>query len=189
MPEQKKIICRIVVEILGKPEQHVVNTLKLLLKKLKEDEKGVKITKGTVHKPKKEENFFSAFAEIEIEIDDLSVLSNICFDYMPSSVEIIEPESMELKSVKLSDFVNDLMARLHDVDMRLKSITTQNLALDDNCFSLLKNIVVLSLKQKQKTLREMEADVGIPENQLQVFVKRFVEEGFVEKKGDKYALK
>lgn len=188
MPEKQKITCRLIIEILGKPEQHVVDTLRALLKKLKE-EKGVKITKGTVHKPKQEGNFFSAFSEIEAELDDIALLSNICFNYMPSSIEIISPEKLDMNPLMISDFINDLMARLHEVDMRLKSITSQNIVLDSNCLSLLKNMFILALKQKQKTMKELTEDTGIPEEQLKIFIKRFTEGGLISKKGEKYLLK
>ncbi len=189
MAEQQKIICKLVIEVLGKPEQHVTDTLKLLLKKMRDEEEGVKILNGKVHKPKKEGDFFSSFAEIDAELADFALLSGICFNYMPSSIEIIEPEKLDLKALKISDFINDLMAKLHDVDMRLKSITSQNIVLDKNCFSLLKNIVTIVLSQSPRTMKELEKDTGIPEKQLQIFAKKFIEEGLITKKGEKYSIK
>ena len=54
-----------VIEIVGAPKEHVEDTLRLVLKKLR-DEKGVDVLGGKVHEPKPQGPFFSTFAELEI---------------------------------------------------------------------------------------------------------------------------
>jgi len=53
-------------------------------------------------------------------VQDISRLIEIIFDYMPSSVEIIEPPNFSLKLEDANALLNDLAARLHQYDALLK---------------------------------------------------------------------
>ena len=72
---------------------------------------------------------WSTFADIELYAESIERLLGLCFDYMPSSVEIIEPDELKIKSIDLTNFINDLQARLHRYDMLIKSLNAENILL------------------------------------------------------------
>lgn len=186
--KSKGIHCRMIIEMLGAPEEHVVDTLKLVLQTIKEDEKGIEVLDGKVHKTKKQGEFYSSFAELEIIFEDLNTIAAVCFAYMPSSIEIIEPEEFKLKSNDITAFVNEILGKLHDVDSRFKSVNIANKILEDNSMALLKNVLILTLRTGEKDSKELSKNSGISEEQLMPFLERFLKEGLIRKKEDKYFL-
>jgi len=131
--EDQKVLAGIILEIVGAPKEHVDNTLKTVLDKIK-DEKGIKIINQEIGSAENMElgevkNLYSAFVELEIEFSNVMRLLNFCFDFMPSSVEILEPENLNLDVGKLSSFLNDLLAQLHRYDMALKNVNAKTILL------------------------------------------------------------
>ncbi|MEK6934689.1 MAG: hypothetical protein AABW46_02315 [Nanoarchaeota archaeon] len=113
---------KIINEVLGSPKDHVEKTLKLLMDAARRN-KDFKINSEKIFEARKLEDnpFFSAFTELEIEFKDLQDLIGFCFDFMPSSIEILEPGELKMDSIRGSDLFNELMARLHQNDMALKN--------------------------------------------------------------------
>jgi hypothetical protein len=183
--EQGYLKCSMVIEVVGKPKEHVEEAMRLLLKKLKE-EKGVDVLEGKVHKPKEQGIFFSSFVELELLVKNMAVFTTICFDYMPSSVEITEPVNMKMNVRDIADFINDMLARLHNVDMRFKNVNAANQILDKNLHSLLRNFVMILLAKKNNSLLELSQNIGIAPKELAPFLKEFEKEGIIKKDGDSY---
>lgn len=125
-----KIQAKIVVEILGTPKEHVEDTMKKVVEKLKNEE-GVKLLRETTYKAEQVKKMWSTFSDLEIEVEDISKLMGLCFDYMPSSVDILEPAKMDLETVKIADLLNDLLAKIHKTDMMLKNAIAENRFLKD----------------------------------------------------------
>jgi hypothetical protein len=177
--------CNMIIEIVGKPKEHVEDSMRLLLKKLN-DEKNMNVLEGKVHKPKEQGSFYTSFVELELLVKDMAVFTTLCFDYMPSSVEIVQPESMKIKCVEISDFVNDMLAKLHDVDMRFKSVNASNVILDKNLRGLFRNFVLALLEKGSMGMDGLAKKVGIPVEQLLPFLNEFEKEGLIKKDGDSY---
>lgn len=177
--------CNMIIEIVGKPKEHVEESLKLILKKLNE-EKNVDVLDGKVHKPKEQGVFFCSFVELELLVKDMAVFTTLCFDYMPSSVEIVEPESLKVKCTEVSDFVNDMLAKLHEVDMRFKNVNASNIILDKNLRGLFRNFVLALLEKDKGSVDELAKKVGIPGQQLLPFLQEFEKEGLIKSNGDNY---
>ncbi len=53
----------------------------------------------------------------------------LCFDYMPSSIEILEPAGMEVDMNDMVSMLNDLLARIHKYDMVLKNLHAQTVVM------------------------------------------------------------
>ena len=71
--------------------------------------------------------FWSVFSEIELKFDDINEITVFCFEYMPSSIEILEPEELKFESTNFAGFLNDLLARLHEYDMVVKNLQAENM--------------------------------------------------------------
>jgi hypothetical protein len=183
--EKGYIYARIVIELLGAPKEHIEETFRLVLKRLKE-EKGVEVLSGDVHEAKPQGKLFSTFAELDVLLRDFPALTKVCFDYLPSSVEIVEPQSFRQTALEVSNFVNDMVTYLHEVDMRLKDANAANILLEQNSSNLLKNIVHLVLKKGSATTEQLGADIGIPSSQLEPFLTQYEKEGLIKKNASKW---
>ena len=117
-----KITAILILEILGRPPEHVTKILKEIVDKLGK-EKNVSIIKKNLAEPKQIEgkDIFTSFAELEIETD-LSTLMLLTFAYMPSHMEIIEPEDLKIKNSDLNMFFNELSKKLHQYDELAKAL-------------------------------------------------------------------
>lgn len=128
----EKLHANIILEILGRPIENVDEGLKALVKKLSE-EKGVKIMEETIHEPipvKDSQNLFTSFAELRIEFESLENYFGILFAYMPSNIELIYPERINLRNDELNILSNRLLARLHNYDaIAKKMIVEKDLAI------------------------------------------------------------
>ncbi len=116
------IRAKVISEVLGSPQEHVDKTLNLLIDKLKE-RKELNIGNEKIFQAEKIENkqLFSGFIEYEINVENLNQLSGFCFDFMPSSIEILEPDELKTSSVIIGELFNEILARLHQNDMFLRN--------------------------------------------------------------------
>jgi len=120
----EKIQARIIIEILGRPPEHIKEGISTLVSKLGL-EKGVRIVEKTIHEPievKDAKNIYTTFAEVLLEIDSVEILFGIIFGYMPSHIEVIEPEEIKLKNIHFNEIGNRIVQRLHDYDAILKKV-------------------------------------------------------------------
>jgi len=127
-----KIRAMFIFEILGRPSEHIKETMSQLIDKLAELP-GIEIDKKTVHEPKpvKEENadqkenasgLFTTFAEVEILGKDINSLITVVFYAMPSHVEIIEPEEIRFKNFEMGGLLSDLTVKMHRYDEIAKAL-------------------------------------------------------------------
>lgn len=115
---------RLVIQVLGKPADYIEKALDLAIDNLSKSGKAELIEK-VIHKAellKESKEVYTTFAEIEILVPDFSKLIEIIFDYMPSSVEIVEPSNFTMKLEDANIVLNDLAARLHQYDTLLKKL-------------------------------------------------------------------
>lgn len=176
---------RTIVEMLGAPKEYVAKTLRDYIKKI-EDNKDIILLNEKYAKPKKHEKLFSTFAELEMLVKDASTLAFFCFDYMPSSIEIIEPEKIVYRSTDFAAFFNDMQARLHRLDMVIKNLNAKQKVLETNAGLLLRNNILILLKDGAKDIAELSKGSGIPGEQLMRFIEKLISEGWLKEKNGKY---
>ena len=113
--ETTKITAMMMIEVLGRPKEHLIETLKDLIKKIGE-EKGVKVVDFKIKEPtlaKDQKDLYTTFAEIEVEVDQPQILSVLMFKYMPAHIDVIEPENIRLTNNSFADILSELTRRLH----------------------------------------------------------------------------
>lgn len=123
----ERITASLVLEILGRPIEHVSESLNGIVEKMGAEE-GIKILDKTLHDPIPLENskeLFTSFAEISLELDSLDHYINLLFAYMPSNIEIISPEKLTMDKSHLNEAGNKLVQRLHDYDAITKNTLTE----------------------------------------------------------------
>ncbi len=176
---------RAIIEIVGKPKEYVENTMADYLKKIKAD-KNYEIVKQTVEPAEEKENFFSSFVEIELLIKNSDLLLSFCFDYMPSSIEILAPETTILKNNEFTGFLNDLQTRLHGLNTGLLQERENSKFYVRNTAVLLRNFLVVLLSSRPMTVKEIHPFLGVRQSDIEKVLGVLADEGKVEKQGDKY---
>lgn len=127
-----KVRANLILEVLGKPVDHLKTVLEDIVEKLGE-EKDVEIVEKTLHEPKpveKQEGFFTTFAEITIEVKEVSKIFLIAFKYMPSHTEIESPEKVNMDLNDLNQLINELTRRLHAYDHTMRVLQNQKKVLE-----------------------------------------------------------
>src|SRR3989344_5902121 len=119
-----KFQVNLIIEIMGRPPEHVKEALRNLSTRIG-SEKGVKIKSQEIHDPIQVEegkDLYTAFIELSLEIESLSTFTAIIFTYMPSNIELVSPEKIELSNVELNELGNAITQRLHHYDAVTKQI-------------------------------------------------------------------
>ena len=112
-----------IVEMAGRPAEHVKEMLTNHVGVLDKN-KDIEVHSINVSEPKEIEmenvqkgnEMFTCFAEVDFEVESFSRLSEIVFDFMPSSVEVIEPAKVTLDSHEASNLLNNIAGRMHRYD-------------------------------------------------------------------------
>ncbi len=115
---EKTVTANFILEIIGKPKEYLVQALDEMITKINSEERVV-VTNKVIHEPlpmKDSKEFFTTYAEIEIEVEEPIFLAILMFKYMPSHVEIVSPERMVFQNNSFSDILNELTRRLHGYD-------------------------------------------------------------------------
>lgn len=178
---------RVIIEVLGKPEEHVDNALHIYTDNIKKD-KEIIIISEDYSEIEPQESLFSGFVELEILTKNLMKLVWFCYDYLPSSVEIIEPEKISFKNSEFSNYLNELQIRMHNLGEELKVLRQMNKILEANGHNLLRNLVFQCIKDEGKTLSQLSEFTGIGEKDLEPFLNVYIENKGVVKKEGKYSL-
>lgn len=135
MAEEKKegwMKTRLIIEIAGSPKEHVDKAILLLGEKFGEGVPEIKVIKTSVREPhpiKGQEKIWTGFIEFEVDVRDLPTAVGLIFDYLPSSIEIVEPDQMLVQIADINVIINDLSARLHQYDAALKILKAENFVL------------------------------------------------------------
>ncbi|MBI2631999.1 hypothetical protein HYW75_03275 [Candidatus Pacearchaeota archaeon] len=152
----EKINATVILEILGKPKENVLNALQGLIVKLG-NEQGVKIIDQVVHpiiKVKDSKELFTSFAELTLELDSLDYFFGILFTYMPSHIELISPERINLRNDELNILANKLASRLHDYDAIAKRMIAERNIL----IQKLQEVAPLELKKLMQPLQAQQEE-------------------------------
>lgn len=128
-----------IVEMAGRPAAHLTETLENHVSILNKVE-DVIVHSIRVSEPKeieqkdvaKDDVMFTAFAECDFETESFARLSETMFDFMPSSVEVIEPSKVSMDTGESTSLLNNISGRMHRYDeiakvagMRLQQMNAQ----------------------------------------------------------------
>ncbi|MEX2017213.1 MAG: hypothetical protein WD876_01960 [Candidatus Pacearchaeota archaeon] len=148
--EGEKIKAILLLEIVGKPAEHLTTTLKDLLSQM-EQEKGVNVIMKKIEEPveiEKQKGFYSSFAEVEVDVDEILYLAVLMFKYMPSHIEVVSPESISLSNSGWSDILSELVRKLHSYDEIARVLGIEKKILENKLRE------VLGKKNKEETISD-----------------------------------
>ncbi len=107
-----------IIEIAGRPPEHVRKSLEEYIKEI-DKVKDIELHSTKISEPVVVEggnDLFTCFAEVDFEVENFSRLGEIMFDFMPSSVEVLEPSKISLNSSEATGLLNNISGRLHRYD-------------------------------------------------------------------------
>ena len=193
MPEEKLIAekthirCKVIIEILGKPKEHVEKTLRMYVDKIKDDSDLI-ILNSEFSEAVEKEKLWATFVELDMIIKGIPKLIAFCFDYMPSSIEISKPEEFVMRKSSVEDLINDLQARLHDVDMTIKRQKNENDFLRQNLNKSVSNIILISLASGNLNKGELSKVTGIHDKELDIFLEELLKDNKLKEEEGIYSL-
>lgn len=189
MTEKQPVKIRTIIEILGRPEEHIINTMKLMIAKLKGEE-GISVLKEFISDAEKQDDLFSIFSELELELDSYERLISFTFGYMPSVIEILDPEHLALSNRELTNFMTDIQGRIHTIDGKLKMANQENVNLSRTVVMLAKNSIICALRLKQDGMNKqiISKVTGIVEQDLDQFLEMLLKEEKIIKANDEYKI-
>jgi len=122
-----------IVEIAGKPPEHLkekLGTHIMTLNKLGDVEAhNIKISEPA--EIKDSDGIFTCFAEAEFSVPNLMRLTEIVFDFFPSSVEIIEPSTVNFSNLDATTLLNNIAGKIHRYDEFARIARIQMKKMDD----------------------------------------------------------
>lgn len=179
---------RAILEILGKPKEHVEESMEKYIGHIEEN-KEIDVIEKYISETEDKDDMFATFAEMEVLVKDYPSLIGFCFDYMPSSIDIIEPQELNYKSSELTEISNDLQARLHQLDMMIKQTKMENDFLKFNLSKLFKNTVSILLTNGPKDIEIIAKAIGTEPKGIQNILDELEKDGKIIKEENTYSLK
>ena len=150
--KKKGILATIILEIIGRPPEHLVETLQDIIKRI-DEEKGVEVLNKKINEPvlmKDSKEFYTTFAEVELEVEDILHLAIIMFKYMPAHIEVIEPELIALTNNGWTDILSELTRRLHSYEEVARVIRIENVKMKKK----LQEVLNENKEQEKEPLKE-----------------------------------
>jgi hypothetical protein len=185
--EDTHIRCKIIIEVLGKPKDHVETTIKTYVENIKKDS-GFIVLNSQFSKAEEKNELWAIFVELDIVVKGLPKLTSFCFDYMPSSIEISKPEEFNARKSVIEDLFNDLQAKLHNVDMVVKKQKNENGFLKANLNRALFNLILLSIATGTNNMESLSKVTGIHDEELKMFLDKLVKDNKIQEENGSYKI-
>lgn len=184
--EKDYLQVRVIFEMLGKPKEHIEETIKKYVDKIKTDI-NIEVYKEHYGEAKEQEdNLWSTFAEIEMLVKSMDKLTWLCVNFMPASIEIIEPEKKLYTNRELGLWINDVLSRLHEISMMTRSLTSKDKFMAKTLGTLLKNMILLGIGKDSLTPEQIHGKTGIQKDEVIKILEALEKQEKVQKIGDEY---
>ena len=134
------------------------------------------------------DGFFSIFSEIELVVKGQQSLIGFCIDYMPASIEVLKPENFNFTDSSLTKYINDILAKLHEVDMIAKRLGTDNNFLKRNMNSIIINSILIFTKLGINTLDKIVTATGINKDEIKIYVDKLIKENKIKEDSGAYFI-
>ncbi len=156
--DTKGIRVLMIIEVIGRPPEHLTETLNNMIEQI-DSENGIRVKDKKINEPilmKDEKDFYTSFAEIEVEAGEIMNVVGLIFKYMPSHVEIIHPEFIALKNNSWSEILNELTRRLHGYDEVARIIQFEKSVLEKKVMALTETLEEKKPKEKDGNKKKKE---------------------------------
>jgi len=176
MVEDEYFLARVILEIIGKPKEHIEKALKDYVVQLSKNDLYHLLEANFEEAIKLEgdKDMFSTFVEIEFFTKDLGDLMNFVIEYMPSSIEVLQPAGMNIQASFVSHMLTELAGKLHLVDGALKKVNAENQLMSKSLGIMIQNSILILLNLGPMPMSKISETVGVQESQCKVFLDKLV---------------
>ena len=187
--KQGAILTQVTFEVLGSPKEHVDKTIREFVDNIRKDKQITILTEdyGEAEETK-EGGLWSTYADTEMLFHDLEKFVWLCINFMPASIEIISPAELKFRDKDLTLWLNDLMAKLHEISATVRQATVKEDLFVKNMNAMIQNCVLLAAEHNHSP-EQISGKIGIPVEQLHPFFEALVKAKKLEMKGDEYHRK
>jgi CRP-like cAMP-binding protein len=179
-----------IIEMVGKPQKHIEKTIKEYIENIKKNKK-FDVQESTIHDAiavEDSDSLYSTFAEITVLVQNYSTVYDFVFEYMPASIEIMEPEVLEMKAADATGLVNDFIAKFHQIDMTAKQLQQKYNILAQNLGKMIENSIFISIRAGGVKKEEISQLTGIAPEQLEKILTDLVAKKKLIKTKEEYAI-
>lgn len=181
--EQGAIHCLVVLEIAGKPKEHVEKSLEEYIAML-EKEEAVTMLNIDKHEAAElegeNEGFFSAFAELEMIVPQAQSLVSLAVNLTPASIEILAPDEFHFTALDFQNWTNDVLSQAHTIAQSYREVRQQNAYLNKNLMSLTQNMMQVLLASGAKSSADLAKLSGLKEEAVAKVLGQMQENSLVE---------
>ena len=183
-------LVRAIFEMIGKPKKHVESTIKDYVKRFSETETCYLISYelNDAEKYEGSEDLYSTFAEVEFVAKDQIALLNFCVDFMPASVEVMEPDRLSIDAPYISNMLTELVGRMHLIDGEFKKVVAKNNALTQSFNIMTQNAILILLNMGAKTDEQIADVIGVKKENIGTYLEKLVQDKKIEKEKETYKL-
>ena len=103
-----KVVLKAIIDLAGKPEEAVLKALDEVEKRVGEEESFELVEVAKAEPELQEGGLYTAFLDLEIKCNSPRDAMKFIVEYLPTSIEIIEPSVLKVSSEELSDVLNDM---------------------------------------------------------------------------------
>jgi len=160
--------------------------MKLFIENIDKEEHIIKIKESFEEIIDVGDGMFSIAAEIEYLILGMEKLTWLAFNFMPASIEIMAPEELTFAEKDLSNWMNDLLAKLHEVNVNHTNLKVNNDSLVKNLNATIRNSILISIDHEAQSLKDLSKKIGISTENTQKFLDAMIKEGKIVLDGKVY---
>lgn len=189
--KKEQIMIRVVVEVMGAPKPYVEKAVQKVIDKLEEQPFFLELVSEEIFEAEEVEDekmkgkIFSAVAEVELWITGMEGMLSLAYDFMPAAIEILQPTELTLPSMRVTDFVTEMLGRLHQADSIVKNERMKNQVVGKNLTHALRNFTMYLLRDKDLTPEDISKNIGIPFQQTIHLLTDMTKQGIIERTKDK----
>ncbi|PIN90451.1 hypothetical protein COU61_02645 [Candidatus Pacearchaeota archaeon CG10_big_fil_rev_8_21_14_0_10_35_13] len=147
----EKVVTNVIIEIMGRPKEYIVEALEKVVTQIGTEEQNRIISKE-IHEPREIEGkeFFTTYAEIEIEFKGWEQMFAFIFNHMPAHIEVVSPTNVKFQLSEYNNFVNAVLRKLHEYDNVAKSMIIEKGNLEGEMEELKKELGDLMEEKENK---------------------------------------
>jgi hypothetical protein len=182
------VLAQVSFEVIGAPKEHVEKSIHDFVDNVRKDKQIHIITEEYGDAEALEGGLFGTFADTELLVESLDKFNWLCVNFMPANIEIIEPAELRFTDKEMTNWFNDLLAKLHEVSTNYRKLATKEDAFVKNMNALMHNTVLLAAEHHH-TVSDISQRTGIPEKEIEKLIEINVKNGKLEKRENQYFRK
>ncbi|MBN1792197.1 hypothetical protein JW826_00725 [Candidatus Woesearchaeota archaeon] len=182
------VLAQVSFEVIGSPKEHVDKAIRDYLTNIKKDFQIHVLGEEFGEAEEVEGGLFSTFVDAEILVESLDKFNWLCVNFMPSNIDIIAPEELKFKDKDLTNWFNDLLAKLHEVSTGYRQLSTKEDVYVKSMNAMIHNAVLLAAEHYHDPT-EISAKLGIDSENLKHFLETNVKKDKLEERDGKFYRK